>query len=166
VTSAGPTVEELDAGLPALEDYLVAELPGCKITRYQHYLLVAIAGANSAVRTREQAERAVVALRDHAANTARRRYIALFDALTEVNATDSRQSIQLHGDVAGAALRDWAASRGFEVKAEILPSKDLGVQWKTLRVQSPTHPSAISDFLVVHLDELTPLAAGPAEGSS
>jgi hypothetical protein len=64
---ATPTVAELDAGLPALEAYLVAELPGCTITNYQHYLLVSLAGANSGVRTREQAERAVLALRAHAA---------------------------------------------------------------------------------------------------
>jgi hypothetical protein len=60
-------VELVDVGLPELEAYLFAALPGCLITRYRHYLLVDLAGANSMVRTREQAERAVEALRDHAA---------------------------------------------------------------------------------------------------
>lgn len=99
-------------------------------------------------------------------------YAALFDAALAIDQADDRASgrefgsalgLQLHGAVAGASLRSWAAARGVEATPETRELTDHGERrtWTRIAVNSRLYGIAL---IVVHLDDAitTPLVAEAA----
>lgn len=87
-------------------------------------------------------------------------YASLFDALRAARRDDSRQTLCLFGDVAGAALRRWADERGLDVASEVLGGESTGHAWTVLRFEE-SHGGAVH-AISVHLDDDIPVATRAA----
>ena len=82
-------------------------------------------------------------------------YLRLFDALRGLRAIDKNASIQVHGNVAGAALRTWAAAEKLDVVPETREMPDMGT-WTTLVL---TLPGEITWMVIAHLEDHQSLTA-------
>jgi hypothetical protein len=81
-------------------------------------------------------------------------FAPLFDAVLGVqgaaDAGNPNTGLQLHGEVAGAALRYWGVQQRIDIKPEVLRSDLIGGSWTALRA---TLPGDAGPAITVHLND-------------
>lgn len=82
-------------------------------------------------------------------------YAQVFDAVLAARGIDKSVSIQLHGDIAGAALRTWALGKRLDVVPEVREARSIGT-WTRL---SLVLPGDYTWTIIVHLDDCLKLDA-------